>query len=296
MARAATRQSTRTILKRRINRSQSNGSSGILSEPKRLAFIRCFPITPLTSSPLTLMAKGGKIPSVNFLVAKKHKIPIAIERSRSGNGAHAWLFFTEPYPALKSRKIFFALLREASIIGLLDKNENFDRLFPNQDYHSGKGIGNLIAFPLQGAARKLGNSVFVNPNKNFSAYDDQWQFLHDVSRLTPQELDARYATLTGDAISETLDEKPSKLTLTISNAIAISKNKTPAALVSYLRDELNMSNVEYFVKERAGMRRMAWRNTLRLSRQTIVMSSCLADFCRSLLRGLRNKNPLHCER
>ena len=138
--------------------------------------------------------KGWQDSVRKFLkVAKKHKIPIAIERSRSGNGAHAWLFFTEPYPALKSRKIFFALLREASIIGLLDKNENFDRLFPNQDYHSGKGIGNLIAFPLQGAARKLGNSVFVNPNKKFSAYDDQWQFLHDVSQLTPQELDARYA-------------------------------------------------------------------------------------------------------
>ena len=186
-------------------------------------------------------------------VARKYGIPIAIERSRSGNGAHAWLFFAEPYPASKSRKIFFALLREAGIIGLLDKNENFDRLFPNQDYHSGKGIGNLIAFPLQGAARKLGNSVFVNPDKKFSAYDDQWQFLYDVPRLTPQELDARYTIITGGAISETLKNKPSKLTLTISNAIAIPKEKIPAALVSYLRDELNMSNVEYFVKERAGL-------------------------------------------
>ena len=185
--------------------------------------------------------------------AKKHKTPIAIERSRSGNGAHAWLFFTEPYPASKSRKIFFALLREAGIIGLLDKNESFDRLFPNQDYHSGKGIGNLIAFPIQGGARKLGNSVFVNPNKKFSTYDDQWQFLHDIPQLTPQELDARYADLTGEAISEMLREIPSKLTLTISNAIAIYKDKIPAALVSYLRDELNISNVEYFVKERAGL-------------------------------------------
>ncbi len=186
--------------------------------------------------------------------ARKHDIPIAIERSRSGNGAHAWLFFTEPYPAFKSRKIFFALLREAGVIGLLDKNESFDRLFPNQDYHSGKGIGNLIAFPLQGTARKLGNSVFVDPGRNFSAYNDQWQLLNDVPRLTPQALDARYAALAGEAISEMLAKKPSKkLTLTVSNAVAIPKEKIPAALVSYLRDELNMSNVEYFVKERAGL-------------------------------------------
>lgn len=153
----------------------------------------------------------------------------------------------------KSRKIFFALLREAGVIGLLDKNESFDRLFPNQDYHSGKGLGNLIAFPLQGAARKLENSVFVNLDKNFSAYDDQWQFLSDVPRLTPQELDVRYATLAGGTVSETPYSKPSKLMLTLSNAIAIPKESIPAALVSYLREELNMSNVEYFVKERAGL-------------------------------------------
>ena len=185
--------------------------------------------------------------------AHKHDVPIEIERSRSGNGAHAWLFFTDPYSASKSRKIFFALLREAGVIGLLDKNENFDRLFPNQDYHSGKGLGNLIAFPLQGKARKLGNSVFVDSDKNFSAYEDQWQFLSDAPHLPPQELDCRYAALTGATISEMLHGKPSKLTLTISNAIAIPKESIPAALVSYLREELNMSNVEYFVKERAGL-------------------------------------------
>jgi superfamily II DNA or RNA helicase len=186
-------------------------------------------------------------------VARKYGLQVAIERSRSGNGAHAWLFFTEPYPASKSRKIFFGLLREAGIIGLIDKNESFDRLFPNQDYHSGKGLGNLIMFPLQGAARKVGNSVFVDPDNNFLPYDDQWQFLSDEPRLTFQELDAHLATITGGAISESLHSKPSKLILTISNAISIPKESIPAALVSYLREELNMLNVEYFVKERSGL-------------------------------------------
>lgn len=186
-------------------------------------------------------------------VAHKYTVPIAIERSRSGNGAHAWLFFAKPYPAYKSRRIFFALLREALVIGLLDKNESFDRLFPSQDYHSGKGLGNLIALPLQGAARKSGNSVFVDSDKNFSIYDDQWQFLNDVHRLIPQELDALYATITGETVSEARHDKSPKLTLVISNAIAISKEHLPAPLVSSLREELNMPNVEYFVKERAGL-------------------------------------------
>ena len=185
--------------------------------------------------------------------ARTHEIPVAIERSRSGNGAHAWCFFTEPYPAHKSRRILFSLLRESGVVGLLDKNESFDRLFPNQDYHSGKGIGNLIALPLQGAARKSGNSVFVDPDANFSAYDDQWQFLHDVPRSTPQELDAWYAAITGETVPKAPRGKPRKLALVVSNAIAISKENIPASLVSYLREELNMLNVEYFVKERAGL-------------------------------------------
>src|SRR6202042_2550513 len=101
------------------------------------------------------------------------------------------------------------------IVGILDKNESFDRLFPTQDYHSGKGLGNLIMFPLQGMARRLGNSVFVNPGKNFSPYGDQWEFLHDVPRLTSHELDARLAEISGEAISESLHDGSLKLILTI---------------------------------------------------------------------------------
>ena len=75
---------------------------------------------------------------------KKHDLPIAIERSRSGNGAHAWCFFKEAYPAYKSRATILALLFQSGVIGAFDKNESFDRLFPNQDYLSGKGLGNTI--------------------------------------------------------------------------------------------------------------------------------------------------------
>jgi len=70
-----------------------------------------------------------------------------LERSKSGNGAHVWIFFDQPYPAIKSRKIFISILEEANIFSVFDKSSSFDRLFPNQNFLSGKGLGNLIALP-----------------------------------------------------------------------------------------------------------------------------------------------------
>lgn len=85
-----------------------------------------------------------------YEVCKKHEIQSYIEKSRSGNGGHLWIFFKEACPAIQSRKIMFELLRQANIISHFEKEPSFDRIFPNQDYHSGKGMGNLIALPLQG--------------------------------------------------------------------------------------------------------------------------------------------------
>lgn len=75
-------------------------------------------------------------------------IPAYLERSRSGKGGHVWIFFNHPYAAIKSRKIILSLLTESGIVSAFDKNSSFDRLFPNQDTLSGKGLGNLIALPL----------------------------------------------------------------------------------------------------------------------------------------------------
>ena len=84
-----------------------------------------------------------------FITAcSENGIPAYLERSRSGKGGHVWIFFEEPFPAIRSRKIFISLLEQSGAFSVFDKSSSFDRLFPNQDFHSGKGFGNLIALPL----------------------------------------------------------------------------------------------------------------------------------------------------
>ncbi|MFH5831745.1 TOTE conflict system archaeo-eukaryotic primase domain-containing protein [Halalkalibaculum sp. DA384] len=73
-------------------------------------------------------------------VCERHNMPAYLERSRSGNGGHVWIFFQQPCPAWKSRKIGYYLLREAGILSEFEKDASFDRLFPNQNSHSGKGL------------------------------------------------------------------------------------------------------------------------------------------------------------
>lgn len=196
-------------------------------------------------------------------VCKIHNVPMVVERSRSGNGAHTWIFFAEPYPAYKSRRIILTLLEEARCIDTLEKNDSFDRLFPNQDYLSGKGLGNLIAFPLQGDSRKHGNAVFVDLENSFSVFEDQWEYLSHVQRMSVNELDTLYQICSGTQTEEISPRKrqahtrqtrkKSALSLILGRAIGIPKSVLPPSLAVFLREELNILNIGYVVKERAGL-------------------------------------------
>src|SRR5690606_25415688 len=82
--------------------------------------------------------------ALKFLEACTAKnVPAYLERSRSGNGEHVWIFFESPYPANNSRKLFTLILEQCGAFSPFDKSSSFDRLFPNQDRLSGKGLGNL---------------------------------------------------------------------------------------------------------------------------------------------------------
>ena len=99
-------------------------------------------------------------------VCKDWDIPCSIERSRSGNGAHVWIFFEQPLPASKARRLGNTILTEAMERSGWMTFKSYDRFFPNQDRLPEGGFGNLVALPLQGKARKEGNSVFVNAKNN----------------------------------------------------------------------------------------------------------------------------------
>ncbi len=124
-------------------------------------------------------------------------VPCAVERSQSGNGAHAWFFFASPVAASTARRMGCYLITETMVRRHELRMESYDRYFPNQDTLPRGGFGNLIALPLQHEARKHGNTVFLN--EDFEPYADPWSFLATVPRLRVDEVEAiaREATRTG---------------------------------------------------------------------------------------------------
>ena len=115
------------------------------------------------------------------LVAKNHRIDAAVERSRSGNGAHIWFFFLEPMSAKTTRDFGSCLIAEAAALNKTIAFEAFDRMLPAQSTIPEGGFGNLIALPFQGKAQREGNSVFVD--EQFEPFPDQWLYLSQVQLI-----------------------------------------------------------------------------------------------------------------
>jgi superfamily II DNA or RNA helicase len=120
-------------------------------------------------------------------VCAEYALPFAIERSRSGNGGHIWFFFENRISAALARKLGTALLTCSMDRRHEIRFKSYDRLFPSQDTLSKGGIGNLIALPLQKAARENNNSEFVD--ENFHSYPDQWAFLSTVRKLSEESVE-----------------------------------------------------------------------------------------------------------
>ncbi len=141
-------------------------------------------------------------------------LPAAVERSRSGNGAHVWFFFAAPVAAATARKMGCYLITETMARRHQLSMESYDRLFPNQDTLPRGGFGNLIALPLQHGARQMGNTVFVDDRS--VPHPDQWKFLSELRRLEPATVDgiAREATckglVVGVRLSDTADPDTSE--------------------------------------------------------------------------------------
>lgn len=189
--------------------------------------------------------------------AASHQFPSALERSRSGNGGHVWFFFAQPIQAWKVRQWGKYLLTESGIT----RQSTFDRLFPSQDEHSGKGLGNLIALPLNGMHVPKGNSCFID--ENGKPMEDQWQYLASVRRIEEDTIDpliigiARTEGEEGDPTTEKVfDRVPTisqpQAVLILENEIFIPSHGLPDRLLSFLRKKLVFRNPEHLLNERRG--------------------------------------------
>ena len=202
-------------------------------------------------------------------VCKDWNVPCTIERSRSGNGAHVWIFFEQPLPASKARRLGNTILTEATErYGRMDF-KSYDRFFPNQDWLPEGGFGNLVALPLQGKARKEGNSVFVD--ENFVAYENQWNYLLEIKRISEVAVDAilaKYVTASElGELSTTSESKPwetpapQKIThndfpanpiLIRSNMLYLFLQGFSAKVVNHLKRIASFKNPEFYARQ--GMR------------------------------------------
>ena len=128
------------------------------------------------------------IDEVNALrsICRHLDIPVLVEKSRSGKGAHLWIFFQKAVPAALARRFGFALLDRGAEFVNLKSFRYYDRMLPAQDELKNGGLGNLIALPLQGLAVRKGKSVFVD--EEWMAYPDQWKVLTDTAKLSEQQL------------------------------------------------------------------------------------------------------------
>jgi superfamily II DNA or RNA helicase len=208
---------------------------------------------------------------VYFETCRMFNVPAVLERSRSGNGGHLWIFFSEPIPAKLARQLGAFMLTQAMESRPEMGFDSYDRFFPSQDTLPRGGFGNLIALPLQAKPREKGNSLFVD--ENFSPYPDQWSFLSTVRRMNFAEvqsvvdkavyrggvLGVRFVSTDEDDISPWLFSPsgrkpevkiaaplPDNIDLVLANQIYVSKEGLPPVLKNKMIRLAAFQNPEFY--------------------------------------------------
>ena len=187
--------------------------------------------------------------------------PAALEVSRSGTGAHAWVFFTSPVPAVLARQVGSGLLREAIALRGRMSLASYDRLFPAQDVLQVGGLGNLIAAPLQGRCRRKGTTVFLDL-ATLEPYEDQWAYLSTVARLSPHELSRLAQRLGQVVVGADVDrlraatatritvQAPAVIHARIGSSITVDGSDLPPALMATLKHAASMPNPIFYERQR----------------------------------------------
>ncbi|MGH3762240.1 TOTE conflict system archaeo-eukaryotic primase domain-containing protein [Actinophytocola sp.] len=243
--------------------------------------------------------------------ARTWSVPAALEVSRSGVGAHTWVFFTAPVPAESARRLGSALLREAMALrGHMDL-DSYDRLFPSQDVLPAGGVGNLIAAPLHGKARAAGATMFLDL-ATMEPHDDQWAFLSTLGRMSPAEVD-RVARRAGQVtVGASIDRigapvstrirvtPPPIVRARLGAGIRVESDELTPALHATLKHAASLSNPLFYERQRLRMSTWDTPRFLRSYDETLdgglVLPRGLADTVASLVEQVGSRLEVTDER
>jgi hypothetical protein len=203
-------------------------------------------------------------------------LPAAVERSRSGDGAHVWFFFSSPVSAISARKMGCYLITETMSQRHELSMESYDRLFPSQDTMPRGGFGNLIALPLQHGPRASGNSAFLDEELRVYPDDQQWSYLASIPRIDAAavELIARKAadqgSIVGLSVAALDDEEttpwarppsrkrrpavitgplPAVVRAVLAQKLFVSKAGLPSPLINEIKRLAAFQNPEFYKKQ-----------------------------------------------
>jgi len=193
--------------------------------------------------------------------ARAARVSAALEISRSGIGAHVWIFFTGPVAAVTARELGTGLLREAITLRGRMELSSYDRLFPSQDVLPTSGVGNLLAAPLQGRCRQRGATVFLDL-ATLEPHPDQWAYLSSLGRMTPREVERAARSLgrlrVGTAVdrltqatsSRTQPAAPPFIRAALGADITVHGADLTPALAATLKHAASMPNPLFYERQR----------------------------------------------
>ncbi|HEY7316145.1 MAG TPA: DEAD/DEAH box helicase family protein [Candidatus Binatia bacterium] len=214
--------------------------------------------------------EGWALDALAFLnICKDYGVPAYLERSRSGNGGHVWIFFSVPVPATSARQLGIRLLKETMVTRAEMDLASYDRFFPSQDFLPRAGFGNLIALPLQKKCRALGNTEFLNVDQpGLRPWPDQWRFLGQIKRLGPSQVEALLEKIPpvsvgpghSRAVSASVRQRypaPKQIRFALGATLSIEKSGIPPWLLAQIKQLALLHNPQFYEREK--LRLSTWR-------------------------------------
>ncbi len=241
-------------------------------------------------------------------------VPVALEISRSGKGAHAWVFFAGSVSARDARRLGTAIISHTCARTRQLKLTSYDRLFPNQDFMPKGGFGNLISLPLQKKPRENGCSVFVD--SDLLPYPDQWAFLASIQPMPAHDIEPTILRATGNAhpldvtFIDEEDQKepwkrsttpkklvgpmPKSLTVTLVDLVYFEKAQLPQSLANRLIRLAAFQNPEFYKKQ--AMRFSVWDEPRVIGcAENFPLHIALPRGCLDAAQALLTENGIGCE-